>query len=174
MVAALVGAFGDVRLGSADEPLVAVDFAELGVEGVAVTDVPLDGRDDGVALGDGSDVGDGFVAVGDVLRAGAPATVRVVAHGWPAEHVEPAGAAAVVSFVPAGASAATVALNDVLAARPEGPCAPAGRSVQVSCPVFASRARPCFERSALDVATVAFASRPERSSTTVAPGAGGC
>lgn len=78
---------------------------EIGLEfGVGVADR--------VGLGDGDGVGD---ALGDADSAGAAATLSAVAHGLPAAQRLPCGAAAVVSFVPPAAPAATVAVNVVVA-----------------------------------------------------------
>jgi hypothetical protein len=106
-----------------------------GLAGVSVADGDGDalfvGRPDRVADGDGDGLfvgradrvadgdGDGLLGVGAGVRVGAgvgaPFTVSAVAHGWPAEHVPPWGKAAVVSFAPWAAPAATVTRNDVVA-----------------------------------------------------------
>jgi hypothetical protein len=123
---------------------------------------------EGVGDGDGVEAGDG-----DGVEAGAAATVSVVAHGSPAAQRLPRGAAAVVSFVPPSAVAATVAAN-VAVADGGAPWVPIADKVQVTALSPASSARPLLASSPALLAMLALPSRPDRSSTTVAPAGNGC
>lgn len=147
-------------LGGGDEPADAPVW--LGV-------ADADGLEDGVAVGDAVSVADGDVGDAD----GDMATVRVVAHGSPGAQRAPDGAAAVVSFAPAGAVVATVASNVTLAAAGP-PGVPNAGTAQVSVLRDASNARPFEASSAVLLAMPALPSRPARSSTTVAPVGIGC
>jgi hypothetical protein len=79
-----------------------------------------------------------------VVVVAAPETVSVVAHGHLAAHVLPFGAAAVVSFVPRGAAAATVARNAIVEVELGVPGAPRAGTVHVMVFALVSRVRPCW------------------------------
>ena len=89
-------------------------------------------------------------------------TVSVVAHGLPAAHRLPFGAAAVVNFVPFGVVVATVAWKDVVAVEVGVPGSPSVGTVQVSVLRLVPSVRPCLASSAGVVVTLAWPSKPDR------------
>jgi hypothetical protein len=133
----------------------------------------------GVPIGDGVLLDVGWVGAAESLGVGLSGigdcegdsswTVSVVAHASLSLHgAPPNDTAVVVSVAPSGAPAATVAWNDVVATVLAPPVAGGGGRVQVSCVAFVSSVRPSSASSPGGVATLAFSSRPDRSSTTVA------
>jgi hypothetical protein len=104
-----------------------------------------------------------------VVAGVASPTVNVVAQASLAEHAPPCTAAAVVSFVPAGALAATRTWKVAVAIERDDPGSFNAGTDQLSVLALRSIAMDCLTRSASVVVTMACPSRPDRSSTTIVP-----
>jgi len=157
VVVGVVVAVGSVAVGSVVDGVVVV----VAVVASAAACVAADGR-----------AVDWLVVLTDadtVVLAGWPATVNDVAHGLPAAQLPPCGNAAVVSLAPTGTVEATVTWNVVVAREFEVPGAPNAGTAQESVLACASSVKRCWDSCAALDEIVAFARRPERSSTTVAP-----